>query len=383
MPLLASKEGSSVVLIVFHGHGAPDPIIGISFLDFPLLIHQRVRKNFLLLVVGFFAPITQSWRIFCGKGFRISTRVSQYPIKCQPHVPTQDKTLIRLMARTSSAIMGTLFLLDTHIQLLSSIHSFIHSSLTTCSFSFPLDHSRRLVDMLKENEDVISFFPGIVTEGETTLGRIEVHDRLKVESSILPRYFNHSSFASLRRQLNYFCFIRMGKGRQRGATYCNDGVIVMDDILRLKRRSTPVGSSTPSPPAVATPSTGKRERSLPQLQQVNTPSDDDEITRSNSQLQTRPAKKARPTIISPRSSPVFETEESSEEGQAEPQGRRISLDLTLPNAHALAQPYLATPSPHQQQGAILPVVQLGEDDVLAGCRALLSFSRSSNCELVA
>ena len=103
---------------------------------------------------------------------------------------------------------------------------------------------RRLVDMLSENETVISFVPGSITINNKTqrkvlsktLGKIVVHDRIKVESDILPRYFNHSSFASLRRQLNYFSFTRIGKGRQKGAVYCNEGVIEIDDILRLRRR---------------------------------------------------------------------------------------------------------------------------------------------------
>jgi len=96
---------------------------------------------------------------------------------------------------------------------------------------------RRLIDMLQENEEVISFYPGVHKKnGQATAGRIVVHDRSRVESEILPRYFNHASFASLRRQLNYFCFSRVGKGKQRGATYCNEQVIELHDILRLKRR---------------------------------------------------------------------------------------------------------------------------------------------------
>lgn len=67
-------------------------------------------------------------------------------------------------------------------------------------------------------------------------GRIVVHDRSQVESQVLPRYFSHSSFASLRRQLNYFAFSRMGKGKQKGATYMNDQVYDLEDILNLKRR---------------------------------------------------------------------------------------------------------------------------------------------------
>lgn len=73
--------------------------------------------------------------------------------------------------------------------------------------------------------------------GKKGLGRILVHDRIAVETEILPKYFNHSSFASLRRQLNYFRFVRVGKGRQRESIYVNDQVIVLNDILKLKRRS--------------------------------------------------------------------------------------------------------------------------------------------------
>lgn len=80
-------------------------------------------------------------------------------------------------------------------------------------------------------------------------GRIVVHDRAQVESEVLPRYFNHSSFASLRRQLNYFAFSREGKGKQKGATYINDQVFDLNDILNLKRRLP--GAPVPTPPLTA------------------------------------------------------------------------------------------------------------------------------------
>merc|ERR1711935_880040 len=122
--------------------------------------------------------------------------------------------------------------------------------------------NRRLVDMLhphSENDNVISFYPGSTHNGRITLGRIVVHDRIKVENDILPRYFNHSSFASLRRQLNYFSFARIGKGRQKGATYCNEGVIVIEDILRLRRRSTTVSNSLANDNNLVTASNRRRE----------------------------------------------------------------------------------------------------------------------------
>ena len=113
--------------------------------------------------------------------------------------------------------------------------------------------------MLSENDNVISFSPGSIQNGQITLGRIVVHDRITVENEILPRYFNHSSFASLRRQLNYFSFTRIGKGRQKGATYCNEGVIEIEDILHLRRRSATM-SSTVTPGAVSSISSGSKNR---------------------------------------------------------------------------------------------------------------------------
>jgi HSF-type DNA-binding len=71
--------------------------------------------------------------------------------------------------------------------------------------------------MLSENPDAICFESGFyyasnaiaattsspTTEATTSviLGKIVVKDRIKVENHILPKYFNHRSFASLRRQL--------------------------------------------------------------------------------------------------------------------------------------------------------------------------------------
>jgi hypothetical protein len=91
-----------------------------------------------------------------------------------------------------------------------------------------------------------------------------VHDRIRVEASVLPRYFNHSSFASLRRQLNYFSFVRLGKGRQRESTYINEGVIRLDDILTLKRR--PAGApSLPSEEGGGSSAESTKERTAVSL----------------------------------------------------------------------------------------------------------------------
>ena len=125
--------------------------------------------------------------------------------------------------------------------------------------------------MLIENPGIISFDTGskcsVATNSTTEnprphpvsvpdrtlttlhLGRLIVHDRIELEKKVLPKYFNHSSFASLRRQLNYFNFVRVGKGRQRESTYINEYVVSIDDILHLKRR--PSGTPAPDPLQVA------------------------------------------------------------------------------------------------------------------------------------
>jgi hypothetical protein len=79
---------------------------------------------------------------------------------------------------------------------------------------------------------------------ETIHGKIIVHDRNRVQSEVLPVYFNHASFASLRRQLSYFSFVRVGKSRQSGVTYTNDAVVDLSDILRLKRRAATATAGT-------------------------------------------------------------------------------------------------------------------------------------------
>jgi hypothetical protein len=211
--------------------------------------------------------------------------------------------------------------------------------------------------MLSENEEVISFYPGLMQNGKVTLGRIVVHDRLKVEADILPRYFNHSSFASLRRQLNYFSFTRMGKGRQRGVTYCNDAVVDLADILRLKRRSATANNnnerladSRESPAKI----NAKTQTSSP------SPSFDD-IHSKHQNKRARHTKQPTPTLVSPRMSPVCHNSED------EPQ---ITLDLTVPSNR---KDYLSS-----WKSLYAPKLTNGDDDILAGCKALLSFSKGSH-----
>ena len=152
--------------------------------------------------------------------------------------------------------------------------------------------------MLVENEDVISFQPGSQINGRTVLGRIIVHDRVTVEANVLPRYFNHSSFASLRRQLNYFSFVRLGKGRQRESSYTNERVVVLDDILHLKRRPN-TGKSRASKKsaaaAAAAPET-KEHRPPAGLTTEVDDFDDNGTTQSNAMVSVASSSTAPPVL---------------------------------------------------------------------------------------
>jgi hypothetical protein len=216
--------------------------------------------------------------------------------------------------------------------------------------------------MLKENEDLISFHPGSKKNGKVILARIEVHNRAQVEQKILPRYFNHNSFASLRRQLNYFCFTRLGKGRQKGAAYCNEAVIVMEDILKLKRRphvggATGFGTTTlaATPLPTVAPSTGKHQRSV-SISSIESSSDTQQVG---------PLKKARLSTITPLHL-----------GHAFEQNKNpcptLVLDLTTSRDH---NGDFVTGSTPLRPLPKAPSSPTRDDDVLAGCRALLSFSR--------
>jgi hypothetical protein len=196
--------------------------------------------------------------------------------------------------------------------------------------------------MLRENEDVISFFPGSVEKGQVTLGRIVVHDRLNVEAEVLPRYFNHSSFASLRRQLNYFSFTRLGKGRQRGATYCNEAVIQIDDILRLKRRSNTAPTRDTTAAAASTPTCTTFLHNFKRSRSVSVSSLEDTT-------QACPTKKSRPLVIV---TPEFPKTLHRMVSDGEDSQHRISLDLTVP--------------------------PIRDADILAGCQALLSIAKGLN-----
>jgi hypothetical protein len=209
--------------------------------------------------------------------------------------------------------------------------------------------------MLKENEDVISFVPGYRSATKTVLGRIVVHDRVAVESTVLPRYFNHNSFASLRRQLNYFSFVRLGKGRQRESTYLNEAVIALDDILSLKRRSSGGGGGPVAKALSATLSMGvRREPNLIPGSSATSPgiqkrgrveSPKYHLKRTGPPPVSPKRRVFRPTVLPLRAAVVSDDEQS--------QGREDRRPMSADSE---------------------PVNPFADDDILAGCSALLGLA---------
>ena len=222
-----------------------------------------------------------------------------------------------------------------------------------------------------------------------------MHDRARVESEVLPRYFNHASFASLRRQLNYFSFTRLGKGRQRGATYCNDRVVELDDILLLKRRHS-------GAPAAGLPRALKEE--VQELFEQNNsetvwndastsatanavvpfvhlpPANKRKIKMDQPQRKrSRFFKRASPTVISPLSS------SPNSEDELAPQ-QQIILDLTIPSARCrksdsndwkLNLTGSAFENYQVRASNELKAFLSKDEDIMAGCEALLSFSQGA------
>eukprot|EP00977_Amphora_coffeiformis_P019578 scaffold7349_cov173-Amphora_coffeaeformis.AAC.59 len=202
---------------------------------------------------------------------------------------------------------------------------------------------RRLRSMLQENSGVITFIPGHRRNGDAVLGRLVVHDRIQVEATVLPRYFNHSSFASLRRQLNYFSFIRLGKGRQRESTYINESVIELDDILTLRRRSTCAGGEqgthtpddrhqehhekTNNQRSVKTNCHPKKNYVDSIVPVVHLPSQAC-LTKLNIAKRAKRAKhpKRKPVFLPPTTAP-FVSEDEESQGKTQ---KQLVLDLTLP-----------------------------------------------------
>jgi hypothetical protein len=271
---------------------------------------------------------------------------------------------------------------------------------------------RRLRDMLLENEEIVSFYPGSRTGGNIVLGRMVVHDRARIESEVLPRYFNHASFASLRRQLNYFCFTRVGKGRQRGATYCNDGVVELDDILSLKRRPSGANAAAAiaSAPRKATPTEEEEELREETVQEpepleqpelitasvsatakavvpfVHLPPSKKRNTKAHHPVQRKKSrffkKRESPTAVI---SPMGSSHSSEDELIAPP--KQVLLDLTKPSDRLSSKkdynvwklnPSTSAfetynPSHNNEATASTPK----DEDLMAGCVALLSFSNEA------
>lgn len=241
--------------------------------------------------------------------------------------------------------------------------------------------------MLVENAEAIEFAPGSQVNGRKVLGRIVVHDRLQVEATVLPRYFNHSSFASLRRQLNYFAFQRLGKGRQRESSYTNEHVVELDDILHLKRRPNTGKSRAAKKSAAGAAAAAKERQRGVGLTTDEDEHDDNATAQSNTlvsvsssstappvlnvsepaasrPLQQRSNKRGRHqapmatmTTISPRSLSPMENSFISEDehyfyAAAAESKQRIALDLTQPDLSA------------------------ADKDVLEGCKDLLQLMTS-------
>lgn len=192
-----------------------------------------------------------------------------------------------------------------------------------------------------------------------------------MESSILPRYFNHSSFASLRRQLNYFSFTRIGKGRQRGATYCNEGVIELEDILSLTRRSvTSAGKGVEGKQQSSRLPSLKQEK--PEEEPLQKPNKRFRSIEDNSNTVVHQTPCSANSVLPARVSPV----DSLVNEKQQPAPKRISLDLTgvtesPESTRSLASVTIMPAKEHPS----LPF-QVDEDkDILDGCRALLCFSR--------
>ena len=243
--------------------------------------------------------------------------------------------------------------------------------------------------------------------GQVVLGQMVVHDRARMEAEVLPRYFNHASFASLRRQLNYFCFTRVGKGRQRGATYCNEGVVELDDILNLKRRSSGGALSAASSSApmsnntnedqvtVSVESVSSNEETLPKecktaaanavVPFVHLPPAKKRKMRTDHPLRkrSRAMKRESPTAVI---SPLSSSPTTSEDEFAAPQ-KQIILDLTKPSSRMSTktdfQDWKLNPSTsafdtYQAVNCNEANASPAKDeDIMAGCVALLSFSNEA------
>jgi len=178
-----------------------------------------------------------------------------------------------------------------------------------------------------------------------------VHDRVNVEGHVLPRYFNHSSFASLRRQLNYFSFVRLGKGRQRESTYINEGVVEMDDILHLKRRS--AGSAAVN-----------QEEVIRKARVNNSmPLDDNESGDMSLESTTAP-------VVQP-SAPIRSTDLK----QRKKRRRHFKPVFSLPRTKSPVNNFISDEENSESRySSALDSQSETDDEILAGCNALLGLT---------
>jgi hypothetical protein len=237
--------------------------------------------------------------------------------------------------------------------------------------------------MLVENEDVISFLPGCKFEnllscilsvcrppltylyiffissnadrknGQNVLGRIVVHDRVNVEAKVLQRYFNHSSFASLRRQLNYFSFVRLGKGRQRESTYINEGVVELEDILHLKRRSAGIAAAN--------------QEEVTQQAHVHTRQEDDHVESRRTYVES-----VVPVVH--LSAPVRPIDMKHRKKRR----RHVEPEFHLPRSRSPENNFISDEENSESRQYIaldLTAPQNDADEIMAGCNALLGLTR--------
>lgn len=256
--------------------------------------------------------------------------------------------------------------------------------------------------MVTDSEGTMVFEDG--DREKSIPARIIVHDRNRVENEILPRFFNHSSFASLRRQLNYFAFSRVGKGKEKGAVYINEKVFKIDDILCLKRR---LNALSEEPPVLHSDNEKKLE-SVPNgsktVQRLASFPSSSKLGAKRS-VKRKPTKKAKYNVYDMVSNQKLSTSEMTS-----PNG---PCETTLPSENSTPSRSVRSPSEVSMDNSngkvILDLTQpiederktfnrmsnnrvpvaisrdtsfniphsLGQEDIMVGCSALLSLGWNS------
>jgi len=194
------------------------------------------------------------------------------------------------------------------------------------------------------------------------------------------RYFNHASFASLRRQLNYFNFTRVGKGRQRGATYCNEAVIELSDILRLKRKSVVHGPVGRNPRESCGNHVGKvafedmnyTSAVVPVVHIAPSREDHGHFKTISKKRKLNTNVPRTPSF--PHFSPIPHAVSDDDNPVA---GAVVSVDLTARTSSVqVLKSSMPTFVTVQRQSTEL----CGDEDILAGCSVLLSFCKAESLQ---